>query len=141
MLAAPLVACMTAVAAANGLPPLVLPAIHMIEGGHVGMIVKNANGSEDYGVMQINSSWLPTLAQGLDRSASQVRSDLIHDGCFNIAIAGAVMKYNVAQAGGDIWQAVGYYSSHTASFNAIYQARVAIAAVKIQAGHVTERDK
>ncbi|MEA2755599.1 MAG: hypothetical protein QOJ54_1888 [Aliidongia sp.] len=141
MLAAPLVACMTAVAAANGLPPLVLPAIHMVEGGQVGTIAKNANGSEDYGVMQINSSWLPTLAQGLDRSASQVRSDLIHDGCFNIAIAGAVMKYKVAQAGGDIWQAVGYYSSHTASFNAIYQARVAIAAVKIQTGHVTEREK
>jgi hypothetical protein len=141
MLAAPLAACMTAVTASIGLPPLVLPAIHMIEGGQVGTIVKNTNGSQDYGVMQINSSWLPTLAAATNRTEGQVRSDLIHDGCFNIAIAGAVMKYNLAQAGGDIWKAVGYYSSHTPSFNAIYQARVAIAALKLQAGRVTEQEK
>jgi hypothetical protein len=141
MLAAPLVACMTLASALNGLPPLLLPAIHTLEGGQVGTIVANANGSQDYGVMQINSSWLPTLVRGLERTEAEIRWGLIHDGCFNIQVAGAVMKYNLGQAGGDLWKAIGYYSSHTPSWNAIYQARVAIAAIKLQEGAVAERTK
>src|ERR1700678_322818 len=106
MLAAPLVACMTVAASINGLPALLLPAIHVLEGGQIGTIAKNANGTEDCGVMQINSSWLPTLASGLGRTESEVRWDLIHNGCFNIQSAGVVMKYNLGQAHGDLWQAV-----------------------------------
>ena len=141
MLAAPLVACMTLASTLNGLPPLLLPAIHTLEGGQVGTIVVNANRSQDFGVMQINSSWLPTLARGFGRTEGDIRWGLIHDGCFNIQIAGAVMKYNLGQAGGDLWRAVGYYSSHTPSWNAIYQARVAIAAIKLQAEAVSEGAK
>lgn len=141
MLAAPLVACMTLAGTLNGLPPLLLPAIHMLEGGQIGTVATNKNGSQDFGVMQINSSWLPVLARGLGRTEAEIRAGLINDGCFNIQIAGAVMKYNLAQAHGDLWTAVGYYSSHTPSWNAIYQARVAIAAIKLQAGTVSERAK
>ncbi len=60
----PHLACMLAVASAQHLPPRVLPAIHAVEGGAVGSVSPNRDGSEDLGLMQINTRWLPTLALG-----------------------------------------------------------------------------
>lgn len=55
----PFLACMTAAAAFYHLPPRALPAIHAVEGGAVGVVSHNTNGSDDLGVMQINTIWLP----------------------------------------------------------------------------------
>jgi hypothetical protein len=141
MLAPALVACMTLASSLNGLPEKLLPAIHTIEGGKPGSIATNKNGTQDFGVMQINSSWLPTLADGLGKSQGEIRSALINDGCFNIQIAGFIVKHNLDTARGDVWKGVGLYSSHTPTLNLIYQAKVAIAALKLQLGQVSERSK
>ena len=91
-MAIPYLACMLAVAAELHLPPRVLPSIYAVEGGRVGLARVNANGTEDFGLMQVNSLWLAALARHTGLSREAVRGKLIEDGCFNIAVAGAILE-------------------------------------------------
>ena len=124
----PYVACMALVANIYALPPRVLPSIQRIEGGRPGLVSPNRNGSEDYGIMQINSIWLPALSRytGLDRAT--VRERLIGRDCFNIAAAGLIMRTELDAVQGDLMSAVGNYHSHTTVHHLRYRARVMDAA-------------
>ncbi len=127
----PFLACMALVAAAFQLPPRVLPAIQAVEGGHVGLVRSNTNGSEDLGVMQINTLWITPLARRSGLSAAEVRQRLVHDACFNIAAAGLIMRTYLNEAQGNLMQAVGYYHSHTPERSLRYQAKVVGAAQRL----------
>ena len=54
----PLLACMAGAAAFYHLPPRVLPSIQAVEGGAIGAVHLNSDGSQDLGLMQINTSWV-----------------------------------------------------------------------------------
>lgn len=127
----PYLACMSLVASLYQLPPRVLPSIQAVEGGFVGSISSNANGSQDLGVMQINTVWLPALSTytGLDTHA--VRERLIHQPCFNITAAGAILRLNLDQSGGDLMQAIGNYHSRTPHLHQRYRLRVLQAASRL----------
>jgi hypothetical protein len=73
------------------LPPRVLPSIQAIEGGRVGLVHPNKDGSEDLGVMQINTLWVGPLARVTGWPEVTVRDRLLNDPCFNIAAAGRIM--------------------------------------------------
>ncbi len=120
----PFVACMSLVAGLYALPPRVLPSIQKIEGGRPGLVSRNANGSEDYGVMQVNSVWLVPLARYANLSPAVVRDRLVNRPCFNIAAAGLIMRRYLNEAGGDLMQAVGNYHSHTPVYHFAYRAKV-----------------
>ena len=112
-LAVPYLACMALVASLYELPPRVLPSIQAVEGGRPGLASRNTNGSEDLGVMQVNTLWLPALSRYTGLSQAAVRERLVREPCFNIAAAGAILRTYLDQAGGDLMRAVGNYHSHT----------------------------
>ena len=120
----PYLSCMALVAQIYALPPRVLPSIQRIEGGRPGLVMTNANGSEDYGVMQVNSVWLPALARYTGLNAATVRQRLIERACFNIAAAGLILRTHLDRSGGDLMQAVGNYHSHTPVHHDAYRTRV-----------------
>jgi soluble lytic murein transglycosylase-like protein len=122
--------CMALAAALNDLPPRVLPAIQAVEGGRVGSIHRNANGTADLGVMQINTVWLPTLAAGLGQAPAELRQRLIGDPCFNIVIAGAILRLHLDEERGDLWRAIGDYHSRRPASNQGYQLKVGMAAIR-----------
>ena len=124
----PFLACMAATAAFYALPPRVLPSIHVIEGGVPGSVHRNANGTEDLGVMQINTLWIQPIARVTRMAPPDVRARLIADPCFNIAASGAVMRTYLHEARGDLMTAVGYYHSHTPMLGRDYQDMVTGAA-------------
>ncbi len=130
-MAIPYLACMATVAATLHLPPRVLPSIQRVEGGSVGSISRNANGTADLGLMQINTVWLAPLARisGLPEDAVQRR--LIADPCFNITAAGLILRQHLAHRHGDLMQAIGDYHSVTPSLNARYQSAVWDAATRL----------
>ena len=130
-LAMPYLACMAMVAQFYHLPPRVLPSIQAVEGGGRGSISRNTNGSDDFGVMQVNSIWLQPLAQANHMSEAVVRARLIDNPCFNIAAAGAIMRVYLNETGGNLMRAVGNYHSHTPDRNAAYQLKVRIAAMQM----------
>jgi hypothetical protein len=130
-MAIPYLACMALVANLYQLPPRVLPSIQVVEGGRVGSVAFNANGSEDLGVMQVNTVWLRSLARYIGVSTNIVRDRLIRESCFNIAAAGAILRTYLNEERGDLMRAVGDYHSHTPIRNAFYQNRVMAAATTL----------
>ena len=130
-MAIPFLVCMAATAAFYHLPPRVLPAIHAVERGQVGSIGHNRDGSDDLGVMQVNTLWLPALARASRLPVPVVRSRLVSDACFDIAAAGAIMRTYLIETKGDLMQAVGDYHSHTPALNQSYQISVRSAAGRL----------
>jgi hypothetical protein len=119
----PYIKCMLVVASTVGLPPRVLPVLQAIEGGQVGMVRENENGTADLGVMQVNTIWIPPLAARAGLSEAETRRRLIEEPCFNIAAAAVIMRTYLAETGGALLPAIGDYHSHSKDLNAAYQAQ------------------
>jgi hypothetical protein len=127
----PLLACMATVAAYYHLPPRVLPSIQAVEGGAIGVVHRNADGSQDLGIMQVNTRWVMDLAEVARTSPAVVRFRLIYDGCFNIAAAGAIMRSYLDESRGDLMLAVGYYHSHRPGLGLDYRNKVLASAYRL----------
>jgi len=127
----PFLACMASVAAAYHLPPRVLPSIQAVEGGQPGLVHLNTDGSQDLGVMQVNTRWVQPLAWQAGMAPAVAGQRLLADGCFNIAVAGAIMRIYLNEAHGNLLLAVGYYNSHTPALAEAYQLRVLHAATRL----------
>ncbi|MGI4808324.1 MAG: lytic transglycosylase domain-containing protein [Janthinobacterium lividum] len=123
-MAVPFLSCMALVAQIYALPPRVLPAIQRVEGGQPGLVRTNTNGSQDLGIMQINTIWLPHLAGYSRLSQPEVRDRLLNNACYNIAAAGLIMRTYLDETAGDLLRAVGNYHSHTPHLNLNYQSQV-----------------
>lgn len=83
---------------------LIHAIIQIESSGNPSALNRNANGSEDIGVMQINSSWLPTLAR------YGIKRDHLYDPCTNIHVGTWVLAGNIARYG-RTWRAVGAYNA------------------------------
>ncbi|MGE4481412.1 lytic transglycosylase domain-containing protein [Acidocella sp.] len=127
----PYLKCMLLVAATTGLPPRVLPVIQALEGGRTGMVTPNQNGTEDLGVMQVNSLWLPALAARAGLSEGETRTRMIMQPCFNIAAAALVLKTYLAETHGALLPAIGDYHSHTPVLHDAYLAKAEHTARKL----------
>jgi soluble lytic murein transglycosylase-like protein len=106
-----------------GIPANLITAIIRIESNFDPRAVNtNANGSEDVGLMQINSEWLPRIAdQGYDRES-------LFDPCTNVMVGGWILAQEIERFGYS-WEAVGAYnagpSMQRAGRRAWYAQRVA----------------
>jgi soluble lytic murein transglycosylase-like protein len=74
---------------------------------------RNTDGSEDIGLMQINSSWLPKLARfGISRQH-------LFDACVNVYVGTWILASNIKQFG-PTWKAVGAYNAVSSNKQLIY---------------------
>lgn len=130
-MAVPYLACMALTAAFYHLPPRVLPSIQHVEGGQVGTVHVNTDGTEDLGVMQVNTRWIRPLARvaRMDEAATRVR--LINDSCFNIAAGGLILRTYLNEERQNLMKAVGDYHSHTPTRNLTYRVQVVEAAIRL----------
>ncbi|WP_186050430.1 transglycosylase SLT domain-containing protein [Burkholderia gladioli] len=99
------VRCVADAAQYQGIDPALLLAIAQHESGLRPLSInRNQNGSRDIGLMQINSSWLPTLAK------YGIGSDALLDPCVNAYIGAWILKQAIARYGAT-WLAVGAYNA------------------------------
>jgi len=106
--------CLLAVAQKHDLAPVLLFAIAEHESSYNpnAVNVTNANGSVDYGLVQINSAWLPTLARyGIAR-------DDLFTPCINADVGGWILASNFKR--GVSWDAVGAYNAQSPNKRFIY---------------------
>ncbi len=98
--------------------PLILRAIAWQEShNRPSAVHKNANGSTDYGVMQINSVHLPVLAQyGISRRT-------LMQPCKNVYIAAWHLRRQMNKYG-NTWTAVGAYHSETPALRDEYARQI-----------------
>jgi len=99
--------------------PLILRAIAWQEShNRPDALHRNANGSIDYGVMQINSVHLPTLSQyGISTST-------LMEPCKNVYIAAWHLRQKMNKYG-NTWAAVGAYHSETPALRDRYAQQIA----------------
>jgi hypothetical protein len=127
----PFLACMATAAAFYHLPPRVLPSIQAVEGGKPGMVRLDTNNTADLGLMQVNTIWVQPLATYAHITPSAVIDRLVHDPCFNIAAAAAIMRSYLTEAHGNLMLAIGHYHSHTPELSTAYQEKVLAAATAL----------
>ncbi|MFW7269004.1 lytic transglycosylase domain-containing protein [Gluconacetobacter sp. Hr-1-5] len=118
------VGCMVFAASLYHLPPRILPSIQAVEAGRNGLVHHNANGTDDLGVMQVNTRWIDPIARFTHVAPEVVYRNLLEQPCYNISAAGAIMRVYLNETRGDLMRAVGNYHSHTVLLNESYQAMV-----------------
>lgn len=88
--------------------------------GAIGLNKKNGRVlSEDLGMMQINSSWLPVL-----RPMGITREVLLGNACQNIHVGAWILAKNIAQNGVN-WTSVGAYNAGFKNANEPFRMRYA----------------
>ncbi len=99
--------------------PLILRAIAWQEShNRPDAVHRNANGSTDYGVMQINSVHLPVLSQyGISKNT-------LMEPCKNVYIAAWHLRQQMNKYGNS-WAAVGAYHSETPALRDQYAQQIA----------------
>lgn len=102
-----------------GIAESLLIAIAKVESSlNSSAINHNRDGSEDIGIMQINSWWLPKL-----KSYGIQRKDLF-DRCTNIDVGAWIMADNIKRYG-YTWKAIGFYHSPISKLQRIYIKKIA----------------
>lgn len=116
--------CLVSAAARYRVSLGALLAIRKVEGGWNGAAIRNRDGSEDLGIMQVNSRWLDNPQV---RAAGITRQALRDDACVNYAVAAWIYRRYLNEAGGDRWKAAGYYHSHDPALRRAYTGDLASA--------------
>ena len=111
-------ACWNEVAAWYGVNVHLLVAIAKTESNlNPDALNRNKNGSYDIGMMQINSSWLPTLRRhGVTEAA-------LKDPCTNLQVGAWILAQNMARMG-LTWEAVGAYNARNPALRIKYAQKV-----------------
>lgn len=112
------VSCINQAALIYHVPATIILAIMKKENGRNGLAVRNKNGTHDYGVFQINSIWLPKIAQ-----YGYTRHDIQYDPCKNVQVATWIIAKHMAE-GKTVWRNIANYHSRTPVYNQRYQQSV-----------------
>ncbi|MGH1398621.1 MAG: lytic transglycosylase domain-containing protein [Alphaproteobacteria bacterium] len=118
-----LAACLMLASQTYSVPPAVLVGIYKAEGGKVGQEVANTNGSHDLGPMQINTLWLPELADKWGVSEATARKWVRDDACTNVGVSAWILKGHLNETG-SLSKAIAHYHSRTPRHGTRYQTRV-----------------
>lgn len=110
--------CLAHTAHVESIPLAALVGILSAEGGRIGEVSRNQNGTVDVGPMQVNSIWAPRLR---DKGIRWKR--VIDNGCVNVAVGAWILRLAYDHTG-NIWAAIGKYHSSSPSLAHHYQRRV-----------------
>lgn len=115
--------CLSAAAQNYSVPPAVLVGILHVEGGRIGQMVRNKNGSYDLGPMQINTTWMPMLADAWNVDPRVAMRWVRDDGCTNVNVAAWILRQNLDETK-SLSKAISYYHSRTPSRGSSYRNKV-----------------
>lgn len=101
---------------------VILGIIKTESGGNVRAVHHNRNGTYDYGVMQINSTWIHKLWH--DYGIKTNYATLMKP-CYNIRVGAWILHRELLASGSMFWSGVGNYHSHSKSRNRDYQQKIA----------------
>ena len=118
-----LAACLMLAAQTYSVPPAVMVGILQVEGGAIGQQVKNTNGSFDLGPMQINTVWVPELAEYWGVEQTTAAKWIRDDACTNMGVAAWILRKHMNETG-SLSKAIAHYHSRTPSRGYSYKAKV-----------------
>ncbi|KWK57256.1 transglycosylase SLT domain-containing protein [Burkholderia ubonensis] len=110
--------CLDDAAAFHHVNVSLMRGIAMVESGmKTNAVNTNTNGTTDIGLMQINSSWLPTL------SREGISEQSLYDPCTNAFVGAWILSQNIRQLG-PTWNAIGAYNSASPDKRLAYARKV-----------------
>ncbi len=109
--------CSVEASTSYGLPPELLYAVAVAEGGTPGLSSQNSNGTADLGYMQFNTAYLKTLEKfGIKAE------DVQQNSCYPFHLAAWRIRGHLEEPGPeDLFTKAAYYHSRTPEYNAIYR--------------------
>lgn|SRR5690606_33678921 len=121
-----LAACLMLAAQTYEVPPAVMLGILQVEGGRIGLESRNTNGTADLGPMQINTIWVPELAQKWGVSEDTARRWVRDDPCTNMGVSAWILRNHMNETG-SLAKAIAHYHSRTPHFGHAYKGKVVAA--------------
>ena len=112
--------CVATASRTYGVPELVIRSILKVEGGQVGTMSRNTNGSFDLGPMQINTINLKIINKEYPFLTWR---HITYNPCVNIMVGTWFLKSKIRNRGGVSWEGVGDYHSVTPSKRSVYLQR------------------
>lgn len=125
--------CLTAAAAAHRLPPAVLVILLKVEGGTLGRVTRNTNDTVDIGPMQVNTIWVPKIAEHWRTTREAAFTALRDNLCANLEGGAWILRQAMDEARGDFWGGVAIYHSHNPVHQRRYLRGVLDASQRLQA--------
>lgn len=126
-------ACIMASAQLYREPPALLLIILNVEGGTVGAVSDNTNGTVDVGPMQVNEIWVPAVAGHWHASKDATFEALRDSFCANVEAGAWILRQGLDEAHGDLWGGVAYYHSHNPEYQQRYLMSVLQQALRLEA--------
>jgi soluble lytic murein transglycosylase-like protein len=74
--------------------------------------------------MQINTIWLPELADRWNVSTATARRWVRDDPCTNTGVAAWILRNHLNETRGDLPKAIAHYHSRTPRFGSVYKRKV-----------------
>jgi hypothetical protein len=124
--------CLTAAGNAYHEPPAVLVILLNVEGGRLGAVSPNTNGTVDIGPMQVNDIWLPKLAARWATNRQAAYLALRDNFCANVEAGAWILRMGLDEAHGDFWEGVGFYHSHDPDYKRTYLSAILKQAMRLQ---------
>jgi hypothetical protein len=113
-------ACIYAAASVYHEPPAVLLILLNVEGGTLGAVSHNTNGTVDIGPMQVNQLWIPQLDAHWQADPQTTYEALRDNFCANVEAGAWILRQGLDKAHGDFWGGVGYYHSYDPIYQRTY---------------------
>ncbi len=129
----PVVGCIKSAATAYRLPPAVVLILLSVEGGTLGQVSPNSNGTVDIGPMQVNTVWVAAVARHWSATPSAAYLALRDNFCANVEAGTWILRQGMDEARGDFWSGVGFYHSHNPEYKTDYLRKVLREALRLQA--------
>ena len=96
--------CITTAAEVYRLPPAVLVILLNVEGGSLGRVSPNTNGTVDIGPIQINQIWLPEVAAHWHATIADAYKALRDNFCANVEAGAWILRRGLDEARGNFWE-------------------------------------
>ena len=125
--------CILAAANLYREPPALLLILLNVEGGTLGAVSENSNGTVDIGPMQVNQIWIPAVAAHWHASEQETFFALRDNFCANVEAGAWILRQSLDEAGGHLWGGVAFYHSHTPVYERQYLLSVLKQAERLEA--------
>jgi hypothetical protein len=134
--------CLKAAADVHHLPAGVLVLLISVEGGRLGGVSQNTNGTVDIGPMQVNDTWVGKIAEHWGSLRAEAYRALRDNFCANVEGGARILRQALDEARGDLWEGVALYHSHAPVHKLEYMRLVYEQAMRLkrEAGRESTRD-
>ncbi|WP_170968501.1 lytic transglycosylase domain-containing protein [Psychromonas sp. SP041] len=102
--------------------PSVIRAIIAVEGGKIGTMSRNSNGTYDMGIMQINTIHIKDLRKRFP-TLNLTRKKISNGACVNIFLAVDILNRRIKE-NSNYWLGVGSYHSKTPKYRNRYLKKI-----------------